>query len=145
MARTCALILTVLLAGCGGGKSGSEQAKAGGDPLAESAWELLALAEDPVLVDAPVTLTFSEGRIGGNAGCNQYFASYSVKGDSLRLGPAGATKKLCPEPIMAQEDRFLAFLGEVSTFRLRDGQLLIFRPDGAALVFTPAAAGQTED
>lgn len=145
MNRIFALIAIFLVAGCGGGKSEAEQAAPDGDPLAGTAWELQFVRRTSALPDVTVTAEFKEGRIGGKASCNQYFASYEVQGDSLRIGPAGVTKMLCPEPVMEQEDLFLAFLQDAKTFRIRDGRLEIFRSDGEALTFAPAPADQPKD
>jgi hypothetical protein len=38
---------------------------------------------------------------------------------------------------MDQELMYLDFLGDARTFRLGDGQLEIFKPDGEALTFVP--------
>ena len=144
MTRIFGLIAILVLAGCGGG-SGDGKAAGGGDPLADTVWELRTIAKTAVLDDVAVTAEFKEGRIGGKASCNQYFASYEVKGDSLRIGPAGATKMMCPEPIMAQEDLFLAFLQDAKTFRIEGGQLHIARSDGETLTFAPAPTGQPKE
>lgn len=133
------LALILLLAGCGGGAGQAE-----GDPLADSAWALEQLDGKAVAADIEVTARFAEGRIGGKAGCNQYFASYAVDGDSLRVGPAGATKMMCPEPAMAVEDAFLAALQDIRTFKVGGGRLQLRGSDGAALTFTtrPFTAAQ---
>ena len=138
-----AVIAVIFLVGCGG--RGGEKSAEAGDPLANTAWELQFIRRTSALPDVTVTAEFKEGRIGGKASCNQYFASYEVKGDSLRIGPAGATKMLCPEPVMEQEDLFLKFLQEAKTFRIQDGRLEIFRTDGEALTFRPTPAGQPEE
>jgi heat shock protein HslJ len=145
MTRFIGVIVILVLAGCGGGGSGADKAAGAGDPLADTAWELRTIAEAAVLDDVTVTAEFKEGRIGGKASCNQYFASYEVKGDSLRIGPAGATKMMCPEPVMAQEDVFLAFLQDAKTFRIVGGQLHIVRSDGGTLTFAPVPTGQPKD
>ncbi len=126
------LALILLLAGCGG----SGQADA--DPLADTAWALAQLDGKAMAADIPVTARFADGRIGGSAGCNQYFASYAVKGDSLRIGSAGATKMMCPEPVMAVEDAFLAALQDIRTFKLTGGKLQLRRSDGEVLTFATA-------
>jgi len=139
-------VLVILLAalaaaaGCGGGKAG---AKADTDPLADTAWTLNGLAGKALPESVAVTVRFEEDRIGGLAGCNRYFASYRVKGDSLRIGPVGITKMMCPEPQMAVEDAFLAALAGVKTFRLgADG--LMLRGDGQVLAFTPTPLAAME-
>lgn len=132
--------LILLLAGCG-----ATAGKGGGDPLAGTAWTLDDLAGKGLPAGASVTARFHEGRIGGTAGCNQYFASYEVRGDSVRVGPAGTTKMMCPEPQMTVESAFLAFLGGVKTYKLADGRLQLQADGDRVLDFAAApfeAAGE---
>lgn len=124
---------TALLAGCGGGAG-----KAGTDPLAATAWSLTELPGAELPAAVAVTAQFDEGRIGGGAGCNRYFASYEVRGDSLRIGPAGITKMMCPDPQMAVEKTFLAALADVTTFALADGRLHLRTAAGGTLAFAAA-------
>jgi len=143
MKRLIGVMVLLLLAGCGGKKA--SEAAADVDPLAGTAWELQFIRRTTALPDVPVTVEFKEGRVGGKASCNQYFASYEVWGDSLRIGPAGATKMMCPEPVMEQERIFLEFLQDAKTYRIAQGRLEIFRTDGQALTFAPATADPKED
>lgn len=125
-----------LLAGCGGSSAG----KAGTDPLAATAWSLTALpgAELTAAVAVTVTARFDEGSLGGSAGCNRYSAAYEVRGDSLRIGRAGITKMMCPDPQMAVERAFLAALADVTTFTLADGDLQLRTAAGGTLAFAAA-------
>ncbi|MFN2371051.1 MAG: META domain-containing protein, partial [Candidatus Krumholzibacteriia bacterium] len=104
-----------LLAGCGGSSAG-KASTAGTDPLAATAWSLTALPGAELPAAVAVTAQFHEGRLGGSAGCNRYLADYEVRGDSLRVGRAGITKMMCPDPQMAVESAFLAALADVATF-----------------------------
>jgi len=83
------------------------------------------------------------GQLRGDAGCNTFSAPYRVKGDSLHIQPAAATRKLCEQPagVMQQETLYLSLLETVRTFRVenqyeptlylecQDGQVLIFGRD----------------
>jgi heat shock protein HslJ len=98
------------------------------EALAGSEWVLRSWAWDEAAPAAPeVTLTFDGNRLAGNAGCNAYFAQ--AKGGeqpgALNIGPVGATRKMCPEPAMAAEARFLRQLGGVSQLRFVAGQLAL--------------------
>lgn len=79
-----------------------------------------------------ITMEFgADGRITGNSGCNTYFTSYQISGNSIVIGPASGTQTLCSEPegIMQQETDFLNALRMASTFRL-DGNRLELRFSG---------------
>ena len=96
--------------------------------LADTEWVLRAWAWDEVAPASPeVTLTLDSGRLAGSAGCNNYFAPVKA-GDSpgdVKVGPAGSTRKMCPEAEMAVETRFLQQLGGVTRMRFVAGQLAL--------------------
>ncbi len=84
-----------------------------------------------VLAATEITAEFGpEGRVGGNSGCNTYFAGYTVDGNNLSISQAGSTMMACPEPIMQQEAQFLTMLQSASSFTVDGGQLSIAGADG---------------
>ncbi|WAI01921.1 META domain-containing protein [Methanogenium organophilum] len=89
------------------------------------------------LVGTTITAVFGEdGQVTGSAGCNNYFASYSVSGMELTIGPVGSTRMSCetPEGVMEQESQYLALLGDVSTFERAPETLTLRDEDGSILV-----------
>jgi heat shock protein HslJ len=56
-----------------------------------------------------VRLTFEDGTLGLQAGCNSMSGDYEVAGDRLTVGPIGGTEMGCEPPLMAQ-DTWLAGL-----------------------------------
>lgn len=98
------------------------------DTLAGVEWVLRAWAwDEPVPAEPAVTLRLDEDRFVGSAGCNSYFASVTtgdMPGD-LRVGAVGATRKMCPEPEMAVEHRFMRQLEGVRQLRFVAGQLAL--------------------
>jgi heat shock protein HslJ len=85
------------------------------------------------LLGTTLTLSFAEGTVAGNAGCNTYRAKYRQDGESIRIGPAAATRKMCSgEGVMAQEREFLAALESATTWAIiQRGLLDMHRADGA--------------
>ncbi len=110
--------------------------------LAGTSWTLSSLAGDdgtltPVLDGTTVTATFSvDGNVGGSAGCNHYGAGYHLDGAGLTIEPAIRTEMYCSEPpgVMDQEDRYLAHLTEVASYRMEDGLLTLMDSDGADIL-----------
>ena len=98
------------------------------DTLAGTEWVLKSWAWDEPAPAAPeVTLKLDGTRLVGSAGCNTYFAQVKA-GDApgdLTIGPAGATRKMCPEPAMSVETRFLQQLNGVTRLRFVAGQLAL--------------------
>ena len=79
----------------------------------------LALEQRPYIEIDP-----KEDRFSGFAGCNRFTGSYTLNGTSLELGQAAVTRMAC-EGGMEIEDRFLAMLGKVGSWRLKDGQMVL--------------------
>ena len=92
-------------------------------------WVLRAWAfDEPAPAEPEVTLTFQDGRFSGKSGCNNYFASAEqgeMPGD-VSVGPAGATRMACPEPLMEVESRYLQQLGAVNKIGFMATQLILY-------------------
>ena len=86
------------------------------------------IGSEPVVGRTPVSLTFSEDRVYGNAGCNHWFASYQRDGQQIRFSDIGSTRKLCPELIMEQEQRFLELLSRIERWDVSNIDQLRFWP-----------------
>jgi heat shock protein HslJ len=92
---------TCLLLACTGPKDQPGQTRStSSQPVTDRDWVLVSLGEQssPVGRDkqpATLRLDASANRAVGFAGCNRYSASYTLSGDSLRFGPAIATKMAC--------------------------------------------------
>jgi len=83
------------------------------------------------LLGTELTLSFGEGVVSGQAGCNTYRAPFTRDGDRVRIAGAVTTRKACQgEGIMEQEREFLAALETATTWEIRDGILDMHRADG---------------
>ena len=94
------------------------------------------LAEDiggrGVIDRARSTMEFVKpGQVGGLASCNQYFGAVVLDGGTIAFGNLAATRKLCTEPLMVQEQRFLKALAQAKRLDLtHEGQILLIYADG---------------
>lgn len=91
-------------------------------------WRLVEWkAGEPVDTNTAVTLRFSNGKVSGRSGCNQYFAG--VKDGTLPgeivISAGGSTKMMCSPELMATEDRFLRLLPLVIHFRFSFSDLVL--------------------
>ena len=72
------------------------------------------IGERPLIENSYLTITLDDdGRAFGTAGCNHWFASYTIKQQQISFGQAGATRMACAPALMEQEQRFLEALGKV--------------------------------
>jgi heat shock protein HslJ len=110
------------------------------EPLAGTTWSLdsfyTADAVSSVTAGTTITAVFDEnGRVTGSAGCNQYFAPYTVTGASMSIGPPGSTKMYCNGPgVMQQETAYLASLSRTAAFTIAGDRLSLVDAGGAPLL-----------
>jgi heat shock protein HslJ len=74
--------------------------------------------------DTQVRLTFADGNLNAQAGCNIMGGSYSIEGDRLTTTQMFMTEMGCDEPRQAQDEWLAAFLGNV-TFTLEGDTLTL--------------------
>lgn len=119
-------VMIILLIACA---TGSE------DALTANIWLLTELGGEAPLPDTNITAEFDdEGRVSGNAGCNNYSTSYEVDGDQIAFGEVvGSTMMLCPDPVMVQEVVYLEALKNSATYEIVDDELALLDANGDAL------------
>jgi heat shock protein HslJ len=110
------------------------------EPLVGTNWTLesfhTADAVSSVIAGTTITAVFGEdGRVSGSAGCNRYFAQYTVTGTSLSIGPAGSTKMYCNSPgVMQQESTYFALLNQTKTFTIKSDRLSLADAKGTTIL-----------
>ena len=114
------------------------------DAIAGQQWQLIRWRyREPVEESITITLAQEGGRLVGNAGCNNYFASVkdgNMPGD-IKVAAPGATRMACANPDKgAAEQRFLALLPTVWQFSWMAGELVLSYGEGSdtgVLFFKP--------
>ena len=114
-------------------------------PLENVRWQLASingqLVPDAVTADMIFTPADSpaaqgqENAINGSTGCNTYFGSYSLEGNTFKAGPFGVTKMICDDAIMQVEQAFLAGLESVQNYQITLNQLIITTANGSLLLY----------
>ena len=94
------------------------------------------------LATEKITAIFGEdGKVAGNAGCNNYNGGYQVDGDKISIGPLASTEMYCNDPadVMETEQTFLKNLSNAATFDIQNDMLTLYDSEGTKLlVFLPA-------
>lgn len=105
----------------------------------ERTYQVEWIGERPLIDRSHLTLTLgADGRAYGNAGCNHWFAGYSLDGDRLSFGAAGSTRMMCAPALMEQEARFLDSLGKVQRWDVSPiDQLRLWPAEGKPLRLWP--------
>jgi heat shock protein HslJ len=88
-----------------------------------------------VLGEASITMSFEDGQVSGNAGCNNFHGKYSSEGGKLQLGPLATTRRACEEPLMTQEREFLSALASAVTWSIDGNVLDMHRADGERAIW----------
>jgi len=103
--------------------------------VSNSNWLVTRINNLAVIENSKVSIHFSEQKIFGSAGCNQYTADYTTKGPEIELSTIAVTRKACFSAELAeQESRFLTLLGEISRFSVRDDGLILEDDTGHSLI-----------
>lgn len=113
--------------------------------LTAGPWQPETVRAERMPADSGMSISFSDdGRVTGNAGCNQFFGGYELTADGIRMGPIGATRKYCMEPVMSRETAFLQALEQVRRLSIDDGALeLLDANDEVLLTFaTQSSPGE---
>ena len=94
-----------------------------------TAWDL----NEPAKEEPEVTLLYTDGRLSGKNGCNNYFAPVTMgtnPGD-VSVGQAGQTQMACPAAASSVESRFMTLLAKTKKFGFVLGQLaLVYENNG---------------
>lgn len=98
-------------------------------------WELESYRNtDGETVDAipgsGARIEFQDGQASGTSGCNNFFGPYEVDGNSITIGPLGATLMACPGPLGEQEFGYLAALGSAETYEISGDTLTLSDGEG---------------
>jgi heat shock protein HslJ len=108
-------------------------------PLEGTLWQLEYYGDQQgeltaVLPDSEITAQFTDGQVGGSAGCNQYFGTYTTDGDKLTIEVGGTTMMACAPPLMDQETSYLSVLNTVAAYRISGEQLQLTDAEGAVVL-----------
>ncbi|MGI3004096.1 META domain-containing protein [Shewanella carassii] len=107
-----------------------------GQPLPlEGSWHVESILGQPTIDYSPAQLVFADdGKLSGNNSCNNFFGTYSLEGQKLKLVPAGSTMKACVDALMAQEQLVMQVLPQVVKGEIQDGKLLLLGSDERVLM-----------
>lgn len=89
--------------------------------LIGSSWKMI----DKVAGKVP-TLIFEEGKVSGNAGCNNFFGTTEVSnGGKITFSNIGSTKMMCDN--METETSFINTLSEVNKYNVDENTLELYK------------------
>jgi heat shock protein HslJ len=99
--------------------------------LPGSAWQVTTFAGQTPLADHPITFEFdTEGNIAGDASCNRFGGTFTIDGNTIKIGPLRSTRRACEPEIMQQEQKFIAMLSSATAWSIDGDDLVLTAPDG---------------
>ncbi|AQL38880.1 MULTISPECIES: META domain-containing protein [Pseudomonas syringae group] len=95
------------------------------------------IGERPLIDNSRLTMTLgADGRAYGNAGCNHWFAPYTLNDHTISFGAVGKTRKMCAPALMEQEQRFIKAISSVQRWDISPiEQLRLWPAQGKPLRF----------
>ena len=129
-------IIAIVLAATVSVATFAAQSGSGQIDLLGTAWLVEDIDGHGVIDRARSTMEFAKaGQIGGLAACNRYFGPVTLDGDMIAFGMLASTRKMCPESVMEQEQRFMEALSKVNRLELiHAGQVLLMYADGTEAI-----------
>ena len=98
-------------------------------PLLGTRWVVDGIVSGDAVSSIPVgvtaALTFSDGKVDVESGCNRGSGSVEVSDSRMSFGPIALTKMACAEPAMAVEDAVTAVLSGEATYGIEAGTLMV--------------------
>lgn len=139
MSLTAAAVLVPLTVACGSTPAGQANSGSAGarQPVTGVDWRVDGLTAGGTTLRAPASARLrigTDGRAGGNLGCNGFGARATVHGDRITFGGIRSTRMACDEDRMTFERAFARFLttGTI-TAQTADGRLTLTDGDGDRL------------
>ena len=140
--------LAVMLVGGLGRAQAAPRADALPPEVLDKPWALVSLQTAPGAAEdvtgKGLTIKFTpDSKVDGSGGCNSFFANYTAgAAPSLTIGPLGATRKACEQPVMDLEAKYFAALETVESYKVdgSNGLQLIFDKGNGTLTYVAASA-----
>jgi hypothetical protein len=106
----------------------------GGYMLEGTTWLL-----DKTIPGSEITILFANGKVSGSAGCNSYNGNYQAAGtegkNTITFGPLATTRMACDQPLMEQEQLYLAALESATEYTVEGFALTITYPGGSLIFY----------
>lgn len=105
-------------------------------------WELTELEGQPAIEVFKTKTPFIEfnsqdGKVNGNAGCNNFNGTYTIADSKITFGPLVTTFMSCPE--LESETKLLGFFQTTLEGAIEDGLLVFYKDGQKVLQYTKSA------
>ena len=129
-AGLAALAAALAVAGCSSGEGATQPPNLNG-----TQWRVVEIAGEPTIGGNPPTITFRNGRIKGDSGCNTFTADVTVDQMTIDVGSINSTLRLCEGDAGATETMFMRALIGASSMSFDEKGNLVIVGDGGDVHF----------
>jgi heat shock protein HslJ len=124
-----------------GRQMGKQSMLGGGASITGMTWRPKVVGAESIPADSGMYVQFEvDGSIKGHGGCNSFFGSLEKTESGIVIGPLGATRMACPDPVMRRETAFMNALQK--TERFEAGQNTLQLLDGSNTLLVELVSGE---
>jgi putative lipoprotein len=124
------LAAALAVAGCSSGDGATQPPNLNG-----TQWRVVEIAGEPTVGGNPPTMTFRNGRIRGDSGCNTFTADVTLDQMTIDVGSISSTLRLCEGDAGATETMFMRALIGATTMSFDEKGNLVIVGDGGNVHF----------
>ena len=132
-AGIAALVAALAVAGCSSGAAATQPPNLNG-----TNWRVVEIAGEPTFGSNPPTISFRNGRIRGDSGCNTFTADVTLDQMTIDVGSISSTLRLCEGEVGATETLFMRALIGASALSFDEKGNLVLAGDGGNVHFVAA-------
>ena len=132
-AGIAALVAALAVAGCSSGAAATQPPNLNG-----TNWRVVEIAGEPTFGSNPPTISFRNGRIRGDSGCNTFTADVTVDQTTIDVGSISSTLRLCEGAVGATETLFMRALIGATALSFDEKGNLVIAGDGGDVHFVAA-------
>ncbi|KRC82154.1 META domain-containing protein [Sphingomonas sp. Root241] len=123
------------LRGCGGDVLSDRPAPGS---VVEGEWRIQSIAGRPPVAQSNPRVTFTNTKMSGSTGCNNFNGGFRFERGRLTAGPLATTRRACPGALNTQEQKLIRLFGQrLSVSRNRNGKLVMTARGGETVVLAP--------
>ncbi|WP_406685533.1 META domain-containing protein [Seonamhaeicola sp. MEBiC1930] len=94
------------------------------DTMFNSTYNIITLnGKDISEFNLKIAFNDSTKQVSGFSGCNRFLGSFTIEGETLRMGPLASTRKMCLPELNTIESEMLDILSKEITFSKEDSSL----------------------
>jgi putative lipoprotein len=125
-----ALGAALAIAGCSSGDAATQPPN-----LSGTTWRVIEIAGEPTYGSNPPTISFRNGRIRGDSGCNTFTADVTLEQMSIDVGSISSTLRLCEGDVATTETLFMRALIGANAMSFDEKGNLVLNGDGGDVQF----------